>query len=332
MSESPEQPDCVRHGNPASDAAYTVANATPADVPEWTRPGPVPYAAGLLFDSSESIGESDPTDARIFATKEFLNDVGSGNVVMLAAFADDADSQLPEPPVTYFPCRAVYAGRSSTTGTACSRRSTALATLEGGGTPLYDSLEEMVGTVDDAITDANLRQTAVLFSDGKDIYCAEPPGSFQFCTDRRGDVVTLAEQRNVDIFTIGLSNEVDSLAMAELALRNGGAYMFAERPTQLISIFGVLDRLLTDSLPSYEMVWTVNALQPNTFLVGRAVIGRLTVDTGRRDIHLAVRGSDRAALNGARMKTAREAPLAGPRSLRACRVYSAALLSHQAVP
>ena len=26
--------------------------------------------------------------------------------------------------------------------------------------------------------------------------------------------------------------------MAELALRNGGAFMFAERPTQLISIFG----------------------------------------------------------------------------------------------
>ena len=48
--------------------------------------------------------------------------------------------------------------------------------------------------------------------------------------------------------------------MAELALRNGGAYMFAERPTQLISIFGVLDRLLSDSLPSYEMVWTVNAV------------------------------------------------------------------------
>ena len=108
-----------------------------------------------------------------------------------------------------------------------------LATLDGGGTPLYDSLEEMVGTVDDTAptTPANLRQAAVLFSDGKDIYCAEPPGLFQFCTQRRVEVVTLAEQLNVDIFTIGLSNEVDSLAMAELALRNGGAYMFAERPT-----------------------------------------------------------------------------------------------------
>ena len=57
------------------DAAYTVANATPAAVSSVDPRGPVPYAAGLLFDSSESIGESDPTDARIFATKEFLNDL-----------------------------------------------------------------------------------------------------------------------------------------------------------------------------------------------------------------------------------------------------------------
>ena len=106
----------------------------------------------------------------------------------------------------------------------------------------------------------NLRQAVVLFSDGKDIYCAEPPGSFQFCTqqarrgrDRWPSSATSTSSRS------GCPTNVDSLAMAELALRNGGAYMFAERPTQLISIFGVLDRLLSDSLPTYEMEWTVNA-------------------------------------------------------------------------
>ena len=67
--------------------------------------------------------------------------------------------------------------------------------------------------------------------------------------------------------------------MAELALRNGGAYLFAERPTQLISIFGILDRLLADNMPTYEMVWTVNAAA-GTLIPGRAVIGELTVDTG----------------------------------------------------
>jgi hypothetical protein len=280
--EFPERPDCVRSSSGGFDAAYTVANATPASFAVIDPTGPVPYAAGLLFDSSDSIRDTDPTDARIFATKEFLNDIGSGDLVMLAAFADGADSLLPDPPLTYYPCAtAPCTPQFTTDGNSLFASLDSLATVEGGGTPLYDSLEEMVITVDDTAptTPANLRQAAVLFSDGKDIYCAEPPGSFQFCTQRREDVVTLSEQRLVDIFTIGLSDNVDSLAMAELALRNGGAYMFAERTTQLIPIFGVLGRLLSNSLPSYEMVWTVNAAAA-TLAPGRAVIGRLTVDTG----------------------------------------------------
>ena len=87
--EFPERPDCVRFGSPGDDAPYTVANATPAEFQEIADPpGPVPYAAGLLFDSSASIADSDPTDARIFATKEYLNDVATPDLVMLAAFAD----------------------------------------------------------------------------------------------------------------------------------------------------------------------------------------------------------------------------------------------------
>ena len=144
--------------------------------------------------------------------------------------------------------------------------------------------------------------------------------------------MTLAEQLDVDIFTIGLSDEVDSLAMAELALRNGGAYMFAERPTQLISIFGVLDLLLSDSLPSYEMVWTVNAARKHASLVGRAMIGRVTVDTGAGDIHACRSRFRSSSPEQRRVKAAREAPLAGPRSLRGCRVYSAALFSRPVVP
>ena len=125
----------------------------------------------------------------------------------------------------------------------------------------------MVGTVDDTASmtspdpPANLRQAVVLFSDGKDIYCAEPPGSFQFCTrtSRRGRERWPGHARSISSRSGCSPTNVDSLAMAELALRNGGAYMFAERPSQLISIFGILDRLLADDMPTYEMEWTVNA-------------------------------------------------------------------------
>jgi len=293
--ENPERPNCVRHGSPGNDSAYTVANATPAEFQEITDPpGPVPYAAGLLFDSSASIADSDPTDARVFATKEYLNDVAAPDVVMLAAFADQEARQLPNEGVNFFPCDPCTPSFTSD-GNSLFASLDELATLEGGGTPLYDSLATsdgltgMVISVDDEApaTPANLRKAVVLFSDGQDIYCAEPPGSFQFCTDRRVEVVNEAESRGIDIFTIGLQSEnIDSLAMAELALRNGGAYLFAERPTQLLSIFGILDRLLADNMPSYEMVFTVNAAA-GTFRVPppaegppRALIGELTVNTG----------------------------------------------------
>lgn len=286
--EFPERPDCVRFGSPGDDAPYTVANATPAEFQEIADPpGPVPYAAGLLFDSSASIADSDPTDARIFATKEYLNDVAAGDLVMLAAFADQEARQLPNEGVNFFPCDPCTPSFTSD-GNSLFASLDSLATLEGGGTPLYDSLATsdgltgMIISVDDEAptTPANLRKAVVLFSDGQDIYCAEPPGSFQFCTERRRDVVIEAEAREVDIFTIGLqSDNIDSLAMAELALRNGGSYLFAERPTQLLSIFGILDRLLAEDMPTYEMVWTVNAAG-GTLIPGRAVIGELTVDTG----------------------------------------------------
>ena len=291
--EFPERPDCVRFGSPGRDAAYTVQNAQPANFQEVADPpGPVPYAAGLLFDSSASIADSDPTDARIFATKEYLNDVasGGGDFVMLAAFADQGARQLPNEGVNYFPCDPCTPSFTSD-GNSLFASLDELANLEGGGTPLYDSVQDMIITVDtEPVTPTN--QAVVLFSDGRDIYCddpnANPPGSFAFCTTRRRQVVEEAgAPRNVNIFTIGLaSDNVDTLALAELALRDGGAFMFAERPTQLISIFGILDRLLADDVPSYQMEWTVNAAAgtfdptPSNGDPAGAVIGQLTIDTG----------------------------------------------------
>ena len=37
---------------------------------------------------------------------------------------------------------------------------------------------------------------------------------------------------------------------------------------------------MSDSLPTYEMRWTVTAQEDNVFVAGRSVIGRLTVNTG----------------------------------------------------
>ncbi len=126
---------------------------------------------------------------------------------MLAAFANDADTLAARAAADLLSVSAVHAGVPDD-GNSLFASLDSLATLEGGGTPLYDSLEEMVG--DRGRRDhgrPNLRQAAVLFSDGKDIYCAEPPGSFQFCTQQARRGRDRGRERDVDIFTIGLSDE-----------------------------------------------------------------------------------------------------------------------------
>jgi hypothetical protein len=283
------QPHCVRGGTAQFDVDYTVESATPAGF-QFIDPdpdGPVPYAAALLLDSSESIATTDPTDARIFANKQYLEGIGNNDRVMLAAFADDVDSQLPED-LTIYPCDAspCPAPEFTNDGESLFPSLDSLATLEGGGTPLYDSLGQMLTVVDDTADalpspPANLRRAVVLFSDGRDIYCDDvQPDPFQNCTDQRVAVANQSEQLGVDILTIGLGDNVDSLAMAELALRGRGSYLFAQDSTQLIPMYSVLGQLLSKTLPIYEMVWTVNSAVPGAFNSNRAVIGRLTVDTG----------------------------------------------------
>jgi Carboxypeptidase regulatory-like domain/von Willebrand factor type A domain len=295
--ETPERPNCVRNSGPNFDADYTVSPATPANFEVLPpEPGsPFPYAAALLLDSSGSIRDSDPTDARIFAGKVFLGGVGSGDQVMLSAFADQFDNPplIPDPPLTIYPCAPscqVSPFTFTNDGNSLFASLDSLADQESGGTPLHDSLSSMIVTVDDTADalpapPANLRRAVVLFSDGEDIYCAVPPfqppatSGFEQCINERQAIITQGQTRDVRIFTVGLTEEVNSLAMAELAIGSGGAYMFAENTEQLIPIYGSLGRLLSGSLPTYEMDWTVTAAA-GTFSTGRAVLGRLNVNTG----------------------------------------------------
>jgi Carboxypeptidase regulatory-like domain len=284
------QPNCVRGNTAAFDVEYTVdtVESAPTDF-RFIDPdpdGPVPYAAAVLLDSSESIAETDPTDARIFANRVFLDDIGSGNFVMLSAFADAATSLLPED-LTIYPCSAAPcpAPEFTDNGDSLFPSLDSLATSEGGGTPLYASLTDMLGIVDATANQlpsppANLRRAVVLFSDGKDIYCDDVlPNPFLNCLQTREQVVSDSVSLNVDILTIGLGANVDSLSMAELALRGRGSYLFADAGPQLIPIYGVLGRLLSKSMPTYEMVWKVNAAVPGAFNADHAVIGRLTINT-----------------------------------------------------
>ena len=102
---------------------------------------------------------------------------------------------------------------------------------------MYDALEVVIdATADNAPTGIpDLRLAVVMFSDGMDTTCG-----FAACVPRRQAVINLAASRGVDLFTVGLSDEVDSVSLAELAIKGRGTYLFAENANQLIPIYGTL--------------------------------------------------------------------------------------------
>ena len=274
-------PDCLR----TTDAAYTVVGATPDSFALVDPPvgSPFPYAAAMLLDQSNSIETSDPTDARIFASKVFMDGVGANDRVVLSAFADNSATEptnvakIPTPPLHVY-------GQFTADGASYFDELDQLAALEGGTTPLYASLDSMVNY---ANTNApagivNQRKAVVLFSDGEDTSPACVPE-----TPCRDSSIANAIAKDVDVFTIGLSDKVNFEAMAELADRAGGVFLFAESANQLIPIYGALGNLLSDSLAKYEVVWTIQATAPNTFQSGRTILGEVQIRTSSNPVQPA---------------------------------------------
>ena len=171
----------------------------------------------MLLDQSGSIKQSDPTGARLFSTKAFLAGMGANDSAMLAAFAGGPGAMLPTAPMT------VYGPfRSKSAASAYFPSLDSLAALIGGNTPLYDSLDSLRRqVVGDSALAVGKSKPVVVFSDGADTSCASP----EACRSRRASSIANARQDQIRIFTIGLSNGVDVVAMAELAHQSGGAFL-----------------------------------------------------------------------------------------------------------
>jgi len=266
--------DCVRGAATSFDAAYVPVTGTPevlALIPGATAE---PYAAALMLDQSGSIYDSDPTGARLYSAKAFLDGLGMNDRVLLSAFADGA-ALIPDTPLTVYPPFR----DAGTVSSAPSYFSTldSLATLVGGGTPLYaalDSLGEQV--IADSSLPAGIAKSVVIFTDGDDTTCGDP----ELCRVRRQQSIDLANAKGIRVFTIGLTSGVNFESLGELANGTDGAFLFAESPEQLIPLYGSVGRLLSLSLPTYRLKWTVQASSAGVFQTGNAILGRVTVTAG----------------------------------------------------
>jgi len=275
VDADPARVECVRSPTDAAfDAAYQPVQSAPGAFARIPGQAGVPYAVALGYDQSGSIAGSDPTDARVFASKGFLQTVGAADSVLLAAFAEGTDARIPTKPLTTY-------GAFTNDGASYFDELDQFPGLEGGGTPMYQALDALL-----QYTAANApagvpgqRKAVVLFTDGFDNVCTDPVA----CRERS---IALSRSLGVDIFTIGLEGSADTPTLTELALRSNGVHLVAANPEQLNAVYGSLGALLRGTITTYETTWTVRAATSGVFASGRSILGTVRVVTGENTLEL----------------------------------------------
>lgn len=99
-----------------------------------------------------------------------------------------------------------------------------------GETALFDTLHEGLG---DLKGRRQGRKALVLFTDGRDSVYEEPGDKARLMRE----AITMAQNQEVTIFTIGLGSRVHQAAMERMALETGGRFFAAEGAPDLHGIF-----------------------------------------------------------------------------------------------
>lgn len=197
--------------------------------------GSGPFSAVMLFDQSGSIQTTDPGDSRLQAAKFFLSAMGAGDEVVVSAFSSGGRLQFE--PVTVW-------GSFTANGRSYFSLIDQLASLEGGGTPLYAATSTMTSYV--AANGSRPNRAVLVFTDGRNT----DAGSMD-------DAINLARSRNVKLFMIGLSQDVDVAVLSEMAERTGGALMWAGDARQLVSYYRTLGAILRGEAVLQRVRWRV---------------------------------------------------------------------------
>jgi len=261
--------DCVRGAVAADDLPYAPVDSVPESLTQVPGGPARPYATALLLDQSGSMGQTDPTAARLYASKAFLDRLGVDDQALLSAFAGGPAALIPTVPLAvYGPFRAPAQARSY------FDTLDSLAAQIGGNTPLYDSIDTLRQQwLGPAAVPAGLGQAMVVFTDGADTGC----NSQLTCLTRRSQVIQAAVQDGVRLFTVGLSADADIAALGELANQTGGALLYADNVAQLVPLYGSVGKLMSLSLDTYRLRWTVRADAAGAFRSGQTLLGRVQV-------------------------------------------------------
>ncbi|MDH4183017.1 MAG: VWA domain-containing protein [Nitrospinota bacterium] len=188
-----------------------------------------PYSALLLLDQSGSITTSDPQDTRIEAAKIFFKSLESRDNATLASFAGYSYK--------------IYSEFTSKPDFDAILDS--LAGGEGGGTPLYSSINESVlYTRNNGPTE---NKAIIVFTDGGD----------NNGTVGLQQAIQNAVNSKVELWMAGLSSNINSDVLYMLAQQTGGGVMYTESAESLISYFGSIGNMLRGGVSYYTVQWTL---------------------------------------------------------------------------
>jgi hypothetical protein len=268
--------DCV-DGPDGFDAPYVGTVVAANWVPPDTRTAPL--AVSLLADQGGSISVNDPADRRLLAAKYLMTRLGPDDQVVVAAFASNDASTgqfalLPSTPVTIFPQENP---RFTTDGRGYFSTIDSLATLEGGASPLYTSLDRIVDfTASSAAADA--ARAVVVISSGNDESC----GSRDTCWATQRALLDKSAAAGISVAAVGLadpSGRINVKALSMLAQGETGATFWANDPQQVATILGSLPTFLDGRLGAVDATIHLQSSVTGAFTSGRVVAGtaRLTL-------------------------------------------------------
>jgi hypothetical protein len=256
-------------------AAYTGQTLTD----EAVEPDSVsePLAIGLLLDQGASVMIHDLADKRLLGAKYLPTRLAAEDMMALAAFAaDDAGtgqaSLLPSQPVTIFP---VDSPSFTSDGRSYFPAIESLATLEGGGSPLYDALGEMVSFTDSAAP-ADSRRAVVAVSS----YGAGDCGDLAECSAAQQALLEQSESTGVGIVSIELADPIgrfDSKRLGPLAQAEQGTVFWANDADQIPTILGRLPEVLDGRHTAIDVTIQLASPVAGAFAPGNTVDGTLRV-------------------------------------------------------
>ncbi len=232
------------------------------------------FKTALLLDQSAGVIVSDPADKRLFATKYLMLRAGEKRRFAVAGFAaDDATSGqpalLPQKPATILP---VDNPQYTSDGRALFQAVDSLATLEGGGAPVFAAIDRML---DFGAAGPQEVSALIVVTDGRDTTC----GPASQCRTRRDALLQKSRDKGVRVVTVGLARspgnwDREALAFATQSGSQGAAF-WASEPRQLAPVLDVAERYARGEVDSLRVGFRIRSEAAGTFVSGRTILGRV---------------------------------------------------------